>query len=510
VALLAVAGMALLAAAALAPAAQARVEKFEVLTPSPVALTSVATDPGTGLIYAQENEGESFFVYDPRTNSWSELTPSPVDSGNNGGAAYLDGKIYTSYTEEPEMGIYDIATSSWTTITNPLSGGTGDITVGNGQLYLANEREFIRYDPATGITTPLAEAPAFDPGNCYEGDEGFEPWGGLQFDGEKIYGHQGNGCRGFAVFDVAGNSWTELATTPAIDAEEEEEPGGPVLGSALDPITNTYLAYGPYEQAETLYRYDIEEGSWSTSPLSFGEETEIDDGGMAYVSLPGYEGVYMIEGEDGTRFGRYTEQNQTDLAPSISASVVASSSGGEITYSIQAKNNGPERAGGVVLSDSLPSGTTLLSVTTSQGSCGGNPGVSCALGGLRNGAAATATIKVKTGLGAVTNTAKVSSQALDTNPGNDSATLTSTVAAPVRCVVPKKLRDRRLKGAKKALRAAHCKPGKLTHRYNPKVKKGRVIRVAKKAGKSLPAGTKVNLTVSTGPKRHKAGKPKHR
>ena len=47
--------------------------------------------------------------------------------------------------------------------------------------------------------------------------------------------------------------------------------------------------------------------------------------------------------------------------------------GGKITYSIQVKNNGPERAGGVVLSDPLPAGTKLVSATTSQGTCAGNP-----------------------------------------------------------------------------------------------------------------------------------------
>jgi uncharacterized repeat protein (TIGR01451 family) len=502
-ALLVAASMTLLLAALLASGAQARVEKFEPLAPSPVPLTAVAADPATGLIYAQENEGKAFFVYNPRTNVWSERAPSPIDSGNNGGATYLNGKLYLSYTNGEEIAVYDIATDTWTKIPNPLD-GTGDITSGNGVLYLALEREFVQYDPATGLVTKLGEPPLFNLEHC--SDEGFEPWGGLQFDGAQIYGHQGDGCPGFGVYGFAANSWTELVPAPEVEPVGGGEVEGPVLGSALYPTTDTYLTYGPYS-GETLSRYDIEAGTWSTTPLSFGPGSEIDDGGMAYIAVPGFEGVYMIEGEEGEGFGRYTEQNVTGLSPSISANVVGNSTGAAITYSIQVKNSGPERAGEVVLSDSL-AGATLVSSGTSQGTCNGT---TCNLGVLRSGQSAVVTIQANAAPGTATSTAKVSSQAINT--ASDNASVTSTVAAPVaaipaKCVVPKKLRGLRVKGAKKALRAGHCKPGKVAHRNNAKVKKGRVIRVAK-AGKSLPKGTKVNLTVSKGPKQHKAAHRKH-
>jgi uncharacterized repeat protein (TIGR01451 family) len=505
-ALLFVASVTLLLAALLSPAAQARVEKFEILAPSPVPLTAVAADPTTGLIYAQENNGEAFFVYNPRTNVWSERAPSPLNSGNNGGATYLGGKLYLSYTGLAEIAVYDIATDTWTKIPNPLD-GTGDITSGNGVLYLALEREFVQYDPATGLVTKLGEAPLFNPKNC-EDEEGFEPWGGLQFDGAQIYGHQGDGCPGFGVYGFAANSWTELVPAPEVEPVGGGEVEGPVLGSALYPTTDTYLTYGTYD-GETLYRYDIEAGTWSTTPLSFGPGSEIDDGGMAYISIPGLEGVYIIEGEGGKGFGRYTEQNVTGLSPSISANVVGNPSGAQITYSIQVKNSGPERAGEVVLSDSL-SGASLFFSGASQGTCNGT---TCNLGALLSGQSADVTIKANAAPGTATNVATVTSQAINT--ASDSASVTSTVAAPVtvtpapvRCVVSKKLRGLRVKGAKKALRAAHCKPGKVAHRNSPKVKKGRVVSVAK-AGKSLPAGTKINLTVSKGPKQKKAAHRKH-
>lgn len=467
----------------LAPGAQARVEGFQGLTPSSVELTAFAADPGTGLLYAQENEGTSFFVYDPRTNVWTELAPAPLSSGNNGGAAFLGGKIYIAYTgNEEEIAVYDIASNSWTTIENPLERGSGDITAGNGKLYIAVRREFFEINPATAIATPLAEPPAFPPTGC--NNKGFEPWGGLQFDGTKIYGHQGNGCNGFGVYDIPTNTWQELPSVPEVEEE------GAVLGSAIDPVTNTYLTSGPYD-GNTLYRYDIEAGTWSTATLPF----KVEDNGMAYVGLPGIEGVYIIQGELGKEFTRYNEQNTTDLSTSMSAKVVRKTTGGKITYSILVKNNGPERAGGVVLSDTLPAKAKLVSAAASQGTCTGTAPVACSLGVLRSGASASLTIKVTTGFGKVTNTATVSSQAADGNHANDSAQVVSNIPRP--CVVPK-LKGLTLRKAKKALRKAHCKPGKVTHSASSKIKKGRVIRGGKHRGAVLPAGSKVKLVVSRG------------
>lgn len=469
----------LLLTTAFAPSAQARTEGFQGLASSPVELTAVTADPNTGLIYAQEDGGTAFFRYDPRTNAWNELATAPIDSGNNGGAAYLGGKIYVVYTENSdELAVYDIAANSWTTIDNPLSSGTGDITAGGGKLYLVEGLEFFSLDPATGIATPLANPPKFPEGT---GSEGFEPWGGLQFAGDKIYGHQGNGNFGFAVYDIGSNSWQELAYAPGPEGEE-----GPVLGSALNPVTNTYLTYGPYS-GKQLYRFDIEAGSWSTAPtMPFVTE----DGGMAYVAQPGIEGVYMVQGEGGTGFVRYDEANQADLSPSISASVAK---GGRITYSIQVKNNGPERASGVVLADQLPARTTLVSAAASQGTCTGTTALSCNLGVLRSGATATLAIQVKAPLRRVVNSVTVSSRAVDTNPSNDGVwTLTK------QCVVPK-LRKRQVKGAKKALRKANCKP-QVSRRFNGKVDAGRVIRSGKRRGKVLPAGSKVKVVVSRGSK----------
>jgi hypothetical protein len=68
---------------------------------------------------------------------------------------------------------------------------------------------------------------------------------------------------------------------------------------------------------------------------------------------------------------------------------------------------------------------------------------------------------------------------------------------PARCVVPK-LKGLKAAAAKKALRRAHCAPGKVKRRPSRRVKRGRVMAAGKAPGKALAAGAKVNLAVSSG------------
>jgi uncharacterized repeat protein (TIGR01451 family) len=102
--------------------------------------------------------------------------------------------------------------------------------------------------------------------------------------------------------------------------------------------------------------------------------------------------------------------------------------GGTLVYSIGAANAGPDTATKVVVSDSLPQSVSLVSVSTSQGSCSGSPTVVCNVGSLGAGAAATVTIVVTPRLaGMITNTATVTSTQVDRDPANNTATATTEV-----------------------------------------------------------------------------------
>lgn len=273
-----------LAVAGAASAASPPVGSFQKRASSPKPVNNVAVDPTTNMVYAQQYEGKGFYRYNPRTNKWTTLAKAPIKQGNNGGAAYVKGKIYTVYTEnDTKMGVYDVATGTWSTITNPLGAGTGDITSHMGLLYMVDGTDFISYDPATDTTQTLASPPF-----------SFEAWGGLAPYKGEIYGQQGNGDdnRGFAQYDIASDTWTE----------DDDLPSGAVLGAAIDPVTGIFYAYGSYGD-DLFYRFNTVKTEWLFT-LQFPFHN-LNDGGMAYVSAKGLQGIYATYGQASTGFTRY-------------------------------------------------------------------------------------------------------------------------------------------------------------------------------------------------------------
>ena len=105
-------------------------------------------------------------------------------------------------------------------------------------------------------------------------------------------------------------------------------------------------------------------------------------------------------------------------------------SGTNVAYTVTTANAGPNRATGVMLSDTLPTKMKFVSATPSQGSCGNLGGmVSCSLGTINRGASATTTIvlKVQGPPGIRTNSASVSATESDPNLANNSSSETTTV-----------------------------------------------------------------------------------
>lgn len=93
-----------------------------------------------------------------------------------------------------------------------------------------------------------------------------------------------------------------------------------------------------------------------------------------------------------------------------------------IAYTITVSNAGPQTASNVVVTDTIPAGTTFLSATPSQGTCSGTSTVTCNLGAIAAGGSATITLIVQAPAtpGTVTNTATVTNTPeTDPNAGNN-------------------------------------------------------------------------------------------
>jgi uncharacterized repeat protein (TIGR01451 family) len=87
---------------------------------------------------------------------------------------------------------------------------------------------------------------------------------------------------------------------------------------------------------------------------------------------------------------------QADLDFHLIGSPSSVNAGQQVTYTATVGNHGSGTASNAGFQDVLPGEVNLVSVTTSQGSCSGNPTIVCNLGSLAPGATATITIVVAT------------------------------------------------------------------------------------------------------------------
>ena len=102
----------------------------------------------------------------------------------------------------------------------------------------------------------------------------------------------------------------------------------------------------------------------------------------------------------------------------------------QLTYTATVTNNGPDNSGPVTLTDTLPTGVTLVSATASQGTCSGTATVTCNLGELAAQAQATVSLVITAPTaGTLSNRASVSGATPDTVQTNNSATIETRVSA---------------------------------------------------------------------------------
>jgi uncharacterized repeat protein (TIGR01451 family) len=134
--------------------------------------------------------------------------------------------------------------------------------------------------------------------------------------------------------------------------------------------------------------------------------------------------------------------NTADVSITKSGSPASVAVGANVTYTVTVTNGGPDTADGVTVTDVVPAGMTLVSATSTLGTCSGTLIVTCTPGSMAHAATATITIVATVNAaGTKSNTATVAldtNTTYDPNPTNNSATATTTVTGgtePV-CSIP--------------------------------------------------------------------------
>jgi uncharacterized repeat protein (TIGR01451 family) len=188
----------------------------------------------------------------------------------------------------------------------------------------------------------------------------------------------------------------------------------------------TGSGFAPFNWQLTMRAFDLATTNelWSVPlPVASGYATRvINMGTNGLVALTDAQRLIIVRTSE-------LASPAADLSLTQVASSDTVSAGTAISYILRVGNQGPWTASGILVSNPLPANSIFLSATSSQGSClFTNGALLCSLGTLANEATATVTLNLKsTATGAITNVAIVSGNEGDSDPANNSTTLTTTV-----------------------------------------------------------------------------------
>ena len=257
--------------------------------------------------------------------------------------------------------------------------------------------------------------------------------------------------------NVANNSATATVTVnPAVDL-------GVTVTSSPNPVyAGTNLSYavtisnqGPSAATGLVLRNVLPGGVTLVSATSAGGICTLAGSTVTCNLnnlLPGGTELVTLVTQPGVAGALYNvmsvSANETDLNPvdnSATATVTVNPAadvgvsivprpnpvyaGTNLNYAVTISNQGPSAATGLMLTDVLPSGVSLVSATTTSGTCTTTGSTfTCAMNDLSAGSDALVTLMTRPSVaGPLVNTLRVGANETDLNPANNSATTTVTV-----------------------------------------------------------------------------------
>jgi uncharacterized repeat protein (TIGR01451 family) len=207
-----------------------------------------------------------------------------------------------------------------------------------------------------------------------------------------------------------------LRTASSISGTITDNLGSPISGATIsDPVlgSTTSAPDGKYSF------YQITASGTATLTVSYPNYN--------FPTSPATVGI-----TSGNQLVNFTGGPTVDLSVVSSLSPNPVSTGSNVIETIVASNAAPSSASDAIVTVPIPSALTLVSVSTTRGSCNtaASP-VTCDIGGLAPTAYATVTVLATPKVaGSLTLSASVSGPDLDLNTANNSASLVLTVQSP--------------------------------------------------------------------------------
>jgi uncharacterized repeat protein (TIGR01451 family) len=249
-----------------------------------------------------------------------------------------------------------------------------------------------------------------------------------------------------------GTGNTANATLSVIAPATHFSVSAPATATAEEAFNFTVTALDQFENTVTSYTGTVHFTS-SDSAAVLPSDATLTSGAGTFSATLWTAGSRTITATDtvsssvtGTS-GVINVTRSADLALSKSAPETAVPLI-DLTYAITQSNYGPNTAQEVIVTDTLPAGTTFVSVSAggsnwavSTPAVGANGTVTCSKSSVAAGESSNflITVRIEPGLTngtTISNTANITSQTTDPNLANNTATASSIVSDPVRVELP--------------------------------------------------------------------------
>lgn len=314
-------------------------------------------------------------------------------------------------------------------------GGSGD-DIGNGiavdtagNAYVTGVSASANLPTSTGLTTPQGGNDAF----------------------VLKLNNPASGSVAAVYLTALGGSGNDAGLAIAVDGNQNAYVTGSTTSTALAPRANNGFQTNSGGGTDAFVaRFDTSGANQYTSFLG-GSATDqgtgiaVDAIGNTYVAGETASANFPTQNPFQGSISGPSDAFVTKIGTSADLSVTATATpnpvgaGNQVTFSYKITNNGPESTTGVTFTSVLPtSGATFTSATASPGNCtsptGTPPTVTCALGFLAKSSTANGTVTIimtPTGAGTLGSSGTVgvaTGNSTDPNPGNNSASATTTVA----------------------------------------------------------------------------------
>jgi trimeric autotransporter adhesin len=206
------------------------------------------------------------------------------------------------------------------------------------------------------------------------------------------------------------------------------------LGKAF--VLDSTNQYGSMNQIQIFNLSDFNPTSSSVIPITVAQTSSslstMVRWGTNGLAFRASDGIYSIH----SNLVKDASTSNADLGVAVTAPSSATT-GTNTTYTATVTNNGPSAATNLTLQATLPVTGSVVSATSSTGSCSTPNGVVCNLAGLASGANATLSIVVvQTAAGNGTVTAQVSGSENDPVASNNQSSATVTVTGAAYSLAP--------------------------------------------------------------------------